>query len=226
MPTLREMLSRIQPEEDFGEIAERIETIIDAYGDPNINKDFRRDVINMVGSVLDLAGSLSLKSYRIDEVFNDIAQIQQYMSLMLRHGLSARPRTQGFSLLNTGSGKLVPGFYATVDEAQQYLNFLKTLNLQLPLEIVPAECVTSTILQPIEVPQQSLPPPVPPIVLREAPGSKPGGNAPAVGPPPSQPGNATAEPGDKAPGPGSPGPNKPPFEAAKTIDPQAPKVGK
>jgi hypothetical protein len=204
MASLREMLSKIQPNEDFGEIAERIETIIDAYGQPDINQHFRRDVINMVGSVLDLAGSLSLKSYRIDEVFNDIAQIQQYMSLMLRHGLSARPRTQGFALLNTSTGKLVPGFYATDVEAQQYLNFLKTLNLQLPLEIVPAECVTSTILQPVETPQVQLPPPIPPIPLKETAHS--GGVKPTP-----------AEEASSPPKPGSPGPEKPPFEAPKPV---------
>lgn len=182
MSSLRDLLSRIRPGDDFDDVATRIKRIIENYNRPGIHKQFRQDVIQMIGSVLDLAESMSEKNYRIDEVFNDIAEIQQYMSLMLRHGLLARPRAVGFALLNTASGAIVPGFYASQQEADKQLNFLNTLNLTIPLIVVPAECVTSNILQPEEE-QKGTPTLIPPPVSA----SSPTVNALKPNPPPASP---------------------------------------
>lgn len=155
-PTIKDLLLRMKSGDDFGEAATRIETIIDAYDQPDIDQRFRTDIISMVGATLDLAGALSQRSYNIDEVFHNIAHIQQNISLMLRYGLVARPRAAGYALFNTASGTILPGFYATKEEADLQIKALKALGLPVPITAIPAECVSSSIQRPEETLSQKI----------------------------------------------------------------------
>lgn len=163
MPSLRDMLKKLKEQPDtLPLIGERVEDIIHRYSAPAIHPQFREDVIGMIASVLDLAENMSEKTYRLDEVFNDIADIQRHISIMMKHGILSRPRVVGFGLLNNQSGLLLPAFFYTEGEASNQLRILKDNGVISPITVVPAECVTSSILQPMEDNHPQLAAPLPP----------------------------------------------------------------
>lgn len=162
MPTLRDMLAKLRDQPDtLPLIGERVEEIIHRYSAPSIHPQFREDVIGMIASVLDLAENMSEQTYRLDEVFNDIADIQRNISTMMKHGILSRPRVVGFGLLNNQSGLLLPAFFYTQNEADNQLRILKDNGVISPITVVPAECVTSSILQPMEDKHPQLSGPLP-----------------------------------------------------------------
>ena len=157
MASLRDMLKGIKDEPAaLPLVGERVEEIISRYSTPGILPQFREDVLAMIASVLDLAENMSEKTYRLDEVFTDIANIQHHISTMMKHGILSRPRVVGFGLLNNQSGLLLPAFFYTFEEATNQLRILKDNGVVSPISVVPAECVTSSILQPMEAKKAKL----------------------------------------------------------------------
>lgn len=198
MTSLREMLSRLKPGEELSsDTLARIETIIEAYNAPQLDPHFRSDILSAVGSVLDIAGTMSQRTYRIDELFTEIAKVQNYLSVLLQYGLVARPKVSGFALFNSLTGGFIPGFYTTQEEALKQKAHYQALGITFPISVLPAECVAGALSPPQELkskepPQELKPkelssPPPPATKVAETLATNPPAKTPFEVPPAKEP---------------------------------------
>lgn len=155
-----------------------LDTTLDALAEPGINEQFRTDLLKVMTASLDLAFTLSGRTYNIDEVLRLVAFIEQRMSFILNHAITSRPRTLGFGLRHNHTGRILPNIFSSASEAARYISDLAHVSGTMPpFDVVPVELSSANIDQPkaapaggdLLPPRETQPPPTTPVGITPTP---------------------------------------------------------
>ena len=96
---LRDLLSRVKlpsDEEAAQLFAAELKAALAALNQPEINGDFRNDILKIFTASLDLMKTVSKPVYQVDEILLNLSLISSRISFLLHHVSNSRPRTPGF----------------------------------------------------------------------------------------------------------------------------------
>lgn len=129
-------------------VTEQVALMLNTLRTADFHPEFKHDLNQVLLVSYDLVATLLAPNYLIDEVISDISTLQGSLRTILSHAARSRPRISGYGLFNRNTGQILPQFYSSEAEAHAYLAGLRSLGVELPVEVTEIEAVTASVPAP------------------------------------------------------------------------------
>jgi hypothetical protein len=132
-------------DDEITQVANQVAVMLSTLKTSDLPPPFKHELNNIVLASYDLVATLLAPNYLIDEIVQDISVLQGSLRAVLSHAAKSRPRISGYGLYNPNTGAILPQHYNSKAEAEGYLDGIRRMGIELPVEIVPVETVVAAV---------------------------------------------------------------------------------